>query len=180
MAGKPALQQHSADFQKLYQRYFNKLVNGLRRSYGAGPPDPEDVAQAAFEKLGRRETLTDISDPENYIWVAARNIILLEKRRQAVRNANASEIEMRFFGEQGDTFEPERILIAKDQLSLVMETLSRMPERRRQIFMLARVHGLTPAEAGQRCGVSRTAAVRHIAKATSAIAAALSPAEAAE
>lgn len=159
----------SSAFKSLYRRYFKKLVAGLRASYGAGPPDPEDIAQTAFEKLGRRGRLDDIQDPEGYLWIAARNTVLTEKRREMVRNANEDEVSRHFFGESCDTFEPQRVLSAKQQLKLVMDTLHHMPERRRRIFILNRVHGLSPAKAGQRCGVSRTAAVRHIAIATQLI-----------
>ncbi|MEM6936697.1 MAG: sigma-70 family RNA polymerase sigma factor [Pseudomonadota bacterium] len=160
-------------FRQLYERYFSKLVAGLRATYGAGPPDPEDVAQAAFERLSRRNGLDDIRDLEGFLWIAARNILLTEKRKQAVRNDHRDEVTRRYFSEGCDNFEPARVFSSKQQLSVVMRTLKAMPERRRKIFILNRVHGLTPAAAGEQCGVSRSSAVRHIAVATTALAAAL-------
>ncbi|MEM7704874.1 MAG: sigma factor-like helix-turn-helix DNA-binding protein [Pseudomonadota bacterium] len=160
-------------FRQLYERYFSKLVGGLRATYGAGPPDPEDVAQAAFERLSRRNALDDIRDPEGFLWIAARNVLLTEKRKLAVRSDHRDEVIRRYFSEGCDNFEPERVFSSKQQLSLVMRTLKAMPERRRKIFILNRVHGLTPAAAGEQCGVSRSSAVRHIAVATTALAAAL-------
>ncbi|MEM9168011.1 MAG: sigma-70 family RNA polymerase sigma factor [Pseudomonadota bacterium] len=164
--------------ERLYRRYFLKLKTGLLKTYGSGPPDPEDVAQAAFARLSDRKDLTDIKDPESYLWVAARNIVLTEKRREAVQRGNAAEVERRFFGETCDVIEPERVFMAKDQLELVMDVLAQMPERRRRIFMLHRVHGLTLDDAGKRCGVTRTAAIRHVAVATRLIAEAVADAEA--
>ncbi|MEL7128438.1 MAG: RNA polymerase sigma factor [Pseudomonadota bacterium] len=157
---------------RTYASIFQKLSDGIRARYGPGPPDPEDVAQAAFEKLAQRENLHDIKDVYGYLWIVSRNIILSEKRKEAVRNDNSHGLSLCFFGETSDNFEPERVLIAKNQISIVMEVLSNMGERRRKIFMLVRVNGLTPAQAGKRCGVSRTSAVRHIAEATKLIAAA--------
>lgn len=157
----------------LYKTYFKKLASNLRSVYGAGPPDPEDVAQRAFENLNKQPNYDEIRDPEGYVWICARNIVMSEMRAQQVSLKNREEIKMRCFSPEGDTFDPERVLMAKEQLAIVMDTLNRMSPRRRQIFILNRMHGLTPKEAGLRCDVSRTAAVRHIAEATAAIAKAL-------
>ena len=169
-----ASKMHSSGLRALYQRYFIKLVNDLRSTYGPGPPDPDDVAHAAFEKLSQRGRLDDIANPESYVWIAARNIIMSAKRAERVRFNNQDELERRWPGQPGDSFDPERVLIAEEQLDLIINALNRMPERRQRIFILNRVDGLTPQQAGAACGVSRTAAVRHIALATDAIAEALS------
>lgn len=175
----PAKNTRQFAFKALYERYFPKLVAGLRAVYGAGPPDPDDVAQAAFEKLSARQTLEDIQDAEGFVWIAARNIVMSAKRAERVCSGNKDEVERRFFGQSCDTFDPERVLMARQQLSVVMESLRQMPERRRRIFILNRFHGLTPEKAGASCGVSRSSAVRHIALATAAIAQALADGDAA-
>ena len=158
---------------ELYSAYFRKLVSDLAAAYGAGPPDPEDVAQRAFVKLNIRGNIDQIKDPEAYVWIAARNIIISEKCSEMVRTRNKHEVERRFFGEGREAFDPERVFIAREQLSLVMEVLEKMPTRRREIFMWNRVYGLTIKEAGRRCGVSQTAAHRHISVAMREIAEAL-------
>ncbi|MEM1412374.1 MAG: sigma-70 family RNA polymerase sigma factor [Pseudomonadota bacterium] len=155
--------------QALYERFFLKLVVGLRATYGDGPPDPEDIAQAAFVKLKKRGSLDDIRDPEGFVWIAARNLMLSEKRKQAVANNHSEEISRRYFSDGCDNFDPECVFRSQQQLTLVAQTLNEMPERRRRIFILNRVHGLTPAQAGARCGVSRSSAVRHIAIASEAL-----------
>ena len=106
----------------LYQRYFTTLVAGLRSTYGAGPPDPDDVAHAAFEKLSRRGRLNEIADLEGYVWIAARNIIMSAKRAERVRFNNQDELERRWPGQPGDSFDPERVLIAEQQLDEVFRT----------------------------------------------------------
>lgn len=160
----------SSSLERLYNRFFLKLVKGLRATYGDGPPDPDEVAQQAFAKLAAKGSLDGIADGESYVWIAARNIILSEKRAMRVRGEHADQAKDGLFGALCDDFDPERVLTAKGDLDLVMTTLQNMPERRRQIFLLARVDGLTPEQAGRSVGVSRTAAVRHIALATAAIA----------
>ncbi|MEM6898531.1 MAG: RNA polymerase sigma factor [Pseudomonadota bacterium] len=150
----------------LYSRFYSKLVDGLRRTYGAGPPDPEDVAQAAFARLGLKSNLEEVKDLEGYVWITARNMILTEKRREATRARNKGEVESRFFGSTCNELEPERVLIAKEEVSILQSALDQLSTRRRTLFLLHRVQGLSVAETARQCGVSRTAAVRHIALAT--------------
>lgn len=164
-------------FAKLYRQYFSDLVIGLRATYGAGPPDPEDVAQQAFAKLKARGSYDEISDLEGFVWIAARNIVMSEKRAMRVRSDHAIQtISEALWSEGCDDFDPERVLMAKEELDLVMQALKDMPERRRTIFLANRIDGLTPEAAGKKCGVSRSSAVRHIGLATAAIAEALAEA----
>ena len=157
----------------LYQNYFDQLVAGLRAIYGGGPPAPYDIAQRTFEKLSARGGLNGIDDPEGYAWIAARNLMMTELRSQSVRARHATDAQSSHWAAACDELDPERVLIAKDDLEMVMRTLREMPERRRNIFLAKRVEGMTAEAAGAKFGVSRTAAIRHIAIATAAISAAL-------
>ena len=158
---------------RLYHRYFDQLVAGLKATYGGGPPDPDDIAQRTFEKLSARGGIAGIADPEGYAWIAARNLMMTELRSQGVRVRYAKDAQADQTIRACDEFDPERVLIAKDDLEVVMRTLKDMPERRRNIFLAKRVEGMTAQAAGARFGVSRTAAIRHIAIATAAISEAL-------
>ena len=153
----------------LYRRYFNKLTDEIRSTYGSGPPDPEDVAQHAFEKLNNQDNPSKINNPEGFLWICARNIIISLKRAEQVRNKNEEELKQRYFNYSSDTFDPERSTIADKHLDIIKLTLLSMSERRRQVFLYNRIHGLTPEKAGKMCGISRTAAVKHIAAASAMI-----------
>ena len=154
----------------LYRRWFGTLVAGLRSTYGVGPPDPEEVANYAFLKLSERNNLSSIKDLEAYIWVVAHNRMRAEFRSLRVREAFA---ETTIIETSCDEFNPERVLGGKQEVEIVNEVLKGMSERRRGIFIAARIDGLTPAKAGTLYGVGRTAAMRHIAVATAEIAQAL-------
>lgn len=165
----PGAARAKSAFERFYTRHFAKLVADLRATYGGGPPEPEDVAQRAFANLGKRGDLQSIDNLEAFVWTVSRNIIYSEKRAQAVRMKNAEDVRSVIFGEGSYDLTPERVFIAKEQLSIVMEALKTMPPRRRRIFILNRAHGFTPAEIARKLGVSRPAVVKHIAKATDAI-----------
>ena len=173
-ACKPLFERASHPaFAAFYRLYFRKLTAGLRAAYGAGPPDPDDVAQAAFEKLNARETLEDIKDLESYVWITARNIIMSAKRAERVRRNNEEDLKLHIFTSLSEHSDPENVLIAREGLCVIAEALKTMPKRRREIFMLHRVQGLSIAEAGRQCGIGRAAAHRHIGLAVRDIAEAL-------
>ncbi|MEM6909361.1 MAG: RNA polymerase sigma factor [Pseudomonadota bacterium] len=159
----------SSPFDRLYRSYFGPLLRGLRSLYGDGPPDPADIAQEAFARLAARGRLDEIGDLEGFVWISARNLMITRTKSRVMRDTNRREVCTRIYGEESDTFDPERVLIASDELDRIMEVVAEMPKRRREIFLLNRVHGLTPKAAGERLGVSRSAAVKHIAKAMAQI-----------
>ncbi|MEM1143224.1 MAG: RNA polymerase sigma factor [Pseudomonadota bacterium] len=162
-----------AKLTQLYKQYSRALIEGLRSVYGSGPPEPEDIAQRAFERLASQAKLAEIEDIEGYLWVMARNIVISDKRAEQVRSKNTHEVATRFFGERSEAFDPQRVFMAREDLDIVASALAEMPARRRDIFLLNRVHGLSIKDAGQRCGVSQTAAHRHIGVAMAQIAAAI-------
>ena len=151
---------------RLYEDVFSEIVGVLTSTYGSGPPDPEDVAQRAFANLSARDDLEDIEDVKNYVWVAARNLMLTEIRALGVRSKYAGQLTQDSFVEECDEIDAERVFMAREELEIVSQTIASMPERRRDIFLAKRVDGLSAEAAGRKFGVSRSSAVRHIAIAT--------------
>ena len=142
------------------------LTAQLRRQFGDGPPDPEDIAQQAFQRLMERDGLDDIENLRAFLWRTSRNLLLNEKRSQKVRGRYDFEIESLYFPPGGDDLSPERVLLARQQLQSVNACLAAMSEKRRKALMLHRMEGLNVAAVARQLGVSRTAAAKHIARAT--------------
>ena len=53
LSSRSALSE-SHPIMELYRDYFGQLSGTLRKIYGNGPPDPNDIAQQAFEKVIKR------------------------------------------------------------------------------------------------------------------------------
>ncbi|MEM1051532.1 MAG: sigma-70 family RNA polymerase sigma factor [Pseudomonadota bacterium] len=164
-----SLSQEGMRFTRVYEGYFNSLVAKLLAKFGAGPPEPEDIAQKAFAKLHARGDLDTIEHPESFIWITACNLIRSDYRAQRVRRDHAVEVAEGVFFDLCDEIGPERVLLAREQIGIVMDALAELPERRRELFLLNRVEGLTPEQAGKLHGISRSAAVRHIGLASAAM-----------
>lgn len=154
----------SPTIETLYAKYARELLVSIRKTYGDGPPDPEDVTQQAFQKLMERGDLSSISNPMAFIWRIARNIVLGDKRSQTVRLRYDYEIEQLYFPLEHDDSTPERIIAVREQLALIAEVLRAMPERRRRAVILNRIEGLNVTEVGRRMGISRQSAAKQIAR----------------
>ena len=159
----------SAMLEGLYRDHRDELVDFLRRQFGAGPPDPEDIAQLAFEKLLRRKTFSDLSSVRAFLWSTAKNLSISSLRRNKARASYDSAVQRLYFARSGDEMSPARVVEAEQQLSIIAAALRHMPENRRQTFVLHRIEGLNKAEVARRLGISRTAVVKRLARAAAEI-----------
>jgi hypothetical protein len=78
------------------------LCSYLERTFGVGPPDPQDVAQQAFLRYASLNTEVDaITNARAYLKRSAYNIVVDEYRRLAVmRGDRASHRLFRFSREK--------------------------------------------------------------------------------
>lgn len=163
----------SRDIKALYTKHHATLVKYLRKTYGAGPPEPEEVAHKAFAKLNELEDLSRIRNLPGFLWRTARNVLISEKRALAVREKGAADVEATIYASSSYAFDPERVLLAKEQIAVVERALMGMSERRRQILLMSRIEGLNNAEIGRRLGIARPAVSKHLSLALRDINAAL-------
>ena len=156
-----------------YQEHRAELTNYLRKQFGDGPPDPDDVTQLAFQKLLERGDLSGIRSLRAFLWRTARNLTLNFRRSDGIRSGYDFEVEQLFFAEKGNESSPERVVEVREQLRIISEALRRMPEKRRVSFILHRIEGYTMTAIARRYGLSRGAILKHIARAAAEIDAAL-------
>ncbi|MEM7098400.1 MAG: sigma-70 family RNA polymerase sigma factor [Pseudomonadota bacterium] len=149
----------------LYANHAPVVSASIRRRFGDGPPDPDDITQLAFQKLLERNRPDEILNPQAFLLSTAKNLVLTEKRNQGVRTRYEPDVEEKFFTDRGDSLDPQRVVIAKEQLRLINQALDQMPRKRRRAFLLHRVEGLTVSEVGRRLDISRSAAQKHLVKA---------------
>ena len=175
-SGAPPSQTAKVDkheIEKLYKRHIGPLARLLRKMFGDGPPEPEDIAHLAFQKLLERQETTPIRNLEAFLWRTARNLFLNEHRAREVRSRYDYELEQLYFAERGSTLEPERVVSARVQIKAIQKIVAQMTAPRRQAFILHHVDGLKAAEVAREMGISRTATVNHLARAFAQIDAAL-------
>src|SRR5690242_5843682 len=67
--------------EELYRNHFANLCRTLRRIYGNGPPEPEDLAQQAFEKITSLRSLDYVENPRAFLFKVAINLGVKSLRR---------------------------------------------------------------------------------------------------
>lgn len=139
-----------AAFEELFRTYYEQLVD-FARSHVGSQDVAEDVVQVVFCNVwGLRKQWRPRASVRAYLYGAVRNRCLdyLETERN----------HERLFLEHGEHTEneadPARQLEAKELRWAIDRSVAELPERRRQIFVLARDHGLSYAEIAALLGIS--------------------------
>jgi RNA polymerase sigma-70 factor (ECF subfamily) len=140
--------------EALYRHYRQGLRRYVQATFGAGPPDPDDVVQAAFERFAQLDDQDAIQNPHGYLVRAARNYVIDHQRRVEVRERNSDGI--RLIGEVSDDWDAERVISAREELHLLERAIQGLDERRRKVLIMNRIHGISCARIGEELGIPTT------------------------
>ncbi|MDT9600615.1 RNA polymerase sigma factor [Sphingosinicella rhizophila] len=154
-AANDSTQDHRRLTDDLYRRYWEEICRYVRRSFGAGPPDPEDVAQIAFTKFAALSRPRDILNPRAFLYRTAHNAAADWHRQSARAEAAKKDPAL---ANQRHEFTPEDILMSRDGLLRLDAALAKLKPRQRTALLLHRVDGLSFAEIARRMQISPSGA----------------------
>lgn len=138
----------------LYSRYWGELCLYINKTFGAGPPEPEDVVQSAFAKFSTLETPQDIENPRAFLYRMAYNIAI-DQRRGSERHERLLRLAPSFLDEEiTDDRSPERVLLGNEELRVLEDVIMTLSERDRTFFLLNRLEGVSFAEIARRTNMS--------------------------
>lgn len=149
----------------LYRSYWTEICRYVAKTFGAGPPDPEDVAQTAFANLCSTKAGNQIDNPRAFLYRAAHNIVISHYRKASTRRQYIADQEVIPRGAHQDELHPERIALSRERLALLEQAMWKMPVKRRRMMIMHRFDGLSYAEISRRTGLSQTVVRKHVAKA---------------
>jgi RNA polymerase sigma factor (sigma-70 family) len=147
----------------LYRQFWGELYAYLRRTFGSGPPDPEDLAQSAFAQFAARSDWRSLEHPRAFIYRIAQNLVVDHHRAEAVRSRYVKETAG--VSEHSDDLHAERVISAKEQLSIIEAALSVMEPMRRSVFVMHRINELSFAEISRQLRMPETTVKRHVSSA---------------
>ncbi|MEM0952850.1 MAG: sigma-70 family RNA polymerase sigma factor [Pseudomonadota bacterium] len=147
---------------ELYRRHAGNLLGYIRKLVGGGPPDPQDIVHAAFEKLASLDGPERVKNPHAFLWRTAQNILSSESRSASVRTRHVANVTDVFYTDGGNQVDPERVLLANRELTAIVRALETMPKKRRTVFLLSRVEGLSLIEISKQLGISRPAVSKRL------------------
>ncbi|UIJ46288.1 RNA polymerase sigma factor [Sphingomonas cannabina] len=137
-----------------YRSYREDVRRYIAGTFGAGPPDPEDAVQAAFERFAALSDRARVDNPKAFLIRSARNYVIDQRRRQAVRISYVlSETAVATAVEDRDA---ERVVSAKERLEIIERTIQTMDPRRQQVVIMNRIHGISCAEIARQLDRSPT------------------------
>jgi len=153
---------------ELSRRYYDVLLRYFGRR-GVESHDAADLVQEVFTRLSRRGALDGVTSPDGYLFATAANIAMDHFRR---RNIRANHLARSPMHETGDCveFSPDRLAEGRQELELIVDALNEMPERMRNIIILARLENLPRAEIAIRLGISKRLVEQQIGLATACLA----------
>ena len=143
-------------FETLYQQYRDELLRVVRRQFGDGLSDPEEAVQAAFEHLAEVSKTDTVQNPRAFLHRCARNYVIDQRRRQAVRERSAPQLSLLNISAPSVEFDGQRVLEARERLAVVLRTVRGMEAKRRKVLLMHSIDGLGFTEIARRMGLSPT------------------------
>ena len=151
-----------AVFDRLFEMLYPK-VKYFVLSMCHDEDEAENLTQDIFLKLWtKRERLRDIDNLDAYVFTVAHHEALNFIRHSLVLTTTPIDTTAK---SQADSDDTERDMEYRQLLDMVYAEISRMPEKRRRIFMMSREDGLSNQEIADRLGLSRRTVEAHISAA---------------
>ena len=151
---------------RLYQQHWQAVCERLRRVFGDGPPEPEDLAQEAFARLADRPAcLSRIEHPRAYLVRAAVNLGLnsinrVKTARKYVESALLEHNEV-LMKEPG----AEDVYMMTEKVNVAQKAIQELSEKQRTIILRSRFKGETYAQISAATGWSQADISRQLKRA---------------
>ncbi len=156
------------DVEHLYRLHWKDLCDWLRWRYGAGPPEPEDIAQAAFLKMAEVKDRGFIENPRAYLFTIAANTALMGLR-WFTRTQQFVDREMAALGQDLEELSPERIHADHERLTVALLQLEGLTDKQRDILLRNRIGGQTYQQISAETGWSIADISRQLTSALSTL-----------
>lgn len=147
----------SCQFETIFSGYYS-AVKYFALMLLKSEADAEDITQDVFTKLWTQPQIwtdRDSTEISNYIFAMTKHITInFIKHKRIVEDYQESVIEKSLIEElfqTDDTLEP---IYYKEAELLVHLALKRLPERRREIFVLSRFKNLSNQEIAEKLNIS--------------------------
>lgn len=153
------------DLEDAYRAYHGPLVSFLSNKL----PEKSiaaDIAHTVFAALAARPSLDAVHNMRQYLFRAARNQFADYYRKEHAQEKRVERLKTDPVAPMGqESPNPEDEAIRRDKLNRLRAIIAAMPEKRRQVFMLARFQELTETEIAERLAMKPDAVSKHVSRA---------------
>lgn len=147
------------------ETYYADITSAVRGRGHAGSA-ARDVVHDLYVKLAAKpEVLQNKRSIKAFLCRAAINLGIDRQRRETreARLFSGSEREALSIASSGPA--PDHSLEIEARVAILREAIAELPERRRVVFILHRLHHLTPDQISLRLNISRNMVDRHLRRA---------------
>jgi RNA polymerase sigma-70 factor, ECF subfamily len=143
-------QGNKKSFESLFREYYAPLC-AFSRKYVKDPDECEEIVQSFFLKLwDKRQELEINISVKNYLFSSVRNRCLNYIKHEKIKQEYTAEILSNTETRNDST----NFLMEVDLVEKIDQSIAALPERRREIFVLSREHGLKYREIAEKMGIS--------------------------
>lgn len=141
--------------ERLYRDHWKVLCARLRKVFGSGPPEPEDLAQTAFTKLIEHTDPATLDDPASYLFRIAINSGR-DGRRHIVRANALIEQQLVPHGvEPVDRITPSNVFETRERMAVTERAIAMLTPKQREVLIRSRLKGETFDQIRDACGWSK-------------------------
>jgi RNA polymerase sigma-70 factor (ECF subfamily) len=160
--------------EQVARRYYAPLLSFFNKRT-RNSLEVQDLVQQVFLRLAQHPGIERIGNPDAYIFQTASNALKDLHRRDVTRNRLLVQNLTHTREEDAidAAFSPERVLLGREALNIVIVALRELPEKTRDVFMLRCFEGLKHAEIAKLYGISIRTVEKHAARALAHISRAL-------
>lgn len=142
---------NSKAFEKLFERHHKKLYAFLFHLLNS-KEDAEEIVQEAFIKIWeKREDFIEGYPFESFLFKIAKNAFLNLTRKKVTRGVFEEHLNLlqEISSERSDDY-----IIFKETSDIIDTIISGLPAKRKEIFLLRRIEGLSRQEIADTLGIS--------------------------
>lgn len=146
-------------FDILFKRYYRPLCLYAAHYLNGDIAASEDIVQDCFVKLWQQEAKRDITDKRAFLYSTVRNACIDTLRRQhpEMTSIDPSDLE--------EVISDEEAVDRSEQEAKVWETIDALPDRCREVFLMAKRDGMTYNEIAEALNISVKTVEHQISKA---------------
>ncbi|GEP05188.1 RNA polymerase sigma factor [Methylobacterium oxalidis] len=128
--------------------------------------DAADAHQETYLRMLAALTRTDVEQPSAFLFQIAGNVARRMRNRQRLEGTMFQALSDSEMADIVDGFAlPERQAMARQELKRLAAAVDALPPRCREVFLLARLDGMSNGEVAARLRISRNMVEKHLIRA---------------
>ena len=144
-------------------RLYGDTVFSQALAFVKSVPHAEELTQDIFMRVWRsREKLLEIESFENWLFIIARNLIFDSFKARVNTPLPYAATSL-----VADLITPDLQTEQRDTYQLLLRGIDQLPEKRRQVFRMSRLEGMSHEQIAQALGIHKVTVAQYIVKSLS-------------